>query len=87
MKKLVSVQEVSGEGLEALIGERITLFCERYIYTGKLTGVNTTVVLLEDAAIVYETGKLSDKQWSVVESLPGPWYVQVGKIESFGLLK
>lgn len=40
MKKLVSVTEVSGEGLLALIGERITLFCLNYIYTGKLIVVN-----------------------------------------------
>lgn len=87
MKRLVTVTEVQGEGLEALMGERVTLFCERYIYTGKLTGVNTQTVLIEDASIVYETGPLGDKKWALVEALPGPWFVQVGKIESFGLLK
>ena len=46
MKKLV--EEVNGEGLEKLIGERVTLFCCRYIYTGKLIGVNDTCVLLDD---------------------------------------
>ena len=40
MKKLVNVTEVEGEGLTKLMGERVTLFCMNYIYTGKLVGVN-----------------------------------------------
>lgn len=63
MKKLVNVTEVEGEGLMALLGERVTLFCLNYIYTGKLTGVNSTCVLLEDAAIVYETGAFDASAW------------------------
>lgn len=85
MRKIM--EEVSGEGLEKLMGERVTLFCLNYIYTGKLMGVNATCVLLEDAAIVYETGALTDKKWKDAQTLPGPWYVQIGCIESFGLLK
>lgn len=37
MKKLI--QEVEGEGLIALLGKRVTLFCMNYIYTGDLVGV------------------------------------------------
>ena len=54
MKALVVQKD--GEGLEALMGQRITLFCMNYIYTGKLVGVNATCVKLSDPAIVYETG-------------------------------
>ena len=85
LKKIV--QEVSGEGLEKLLGERVTLFCLNYIYTGILSGVNETCVLLTDAAIVYETGAFSDKQWKEAQSLPNGWYVQIPCIESFGILK
>jgi len=85
MKKIV--QEVSGEGLDKLLGERITLFCANYIYVGTLSGVNDTCVLLTDAAIVYETGAFSDKTWKDVQSLPHDWYVQRSFIESFGKLK
>jgi len=85
MKKIV--QEVTGEGLEKLLGERVTLFCLNYIYTGLLAGVNETCVLLEQAAIVYETGELTSKTWKDAQALPGPWYVQRGAIESFGILK
>lgn len=85
MRKIV--EEVSGEGLLKLLGERVTLFCGNYIYTGKLIGVNETCVLLTDAAIVYETGLLGDKEWKDAQPLPGDWYVQLGWVESFGVLK
>ena len=84
MKKLVNVTEVSGEGLVALLGEKVVLFCLNYIYAGTLVGVNDTTVLLDDAAIVYETGPLCDKAWKDAQKLPCNWYVQIGAIESFG---
>src|SRR5208282_5297819 len=56
MKQIVTVTEVEGEGLEALLGQNVLLFCLNYIYTGKLVGVNSTFVKLEGAKIVYETG-------------------------------
>ena len=85
MKKLV--EEIQGEGLEKLLGERITLFCCRYIYTGKLIGVNTDCVLLSNAGIVYETGSLESDNWKDMQPLPNNWYVQKDSIESFGVLK
>lgn len=85
MRKIV--EEVSGEGLEKLLGERVTLFCLNYIYTGKLIGVNASCVLLDDAAIVYETGELHTKTWKDAQALPSHWYVQIAAIESFGVLK
>ena len=87
MKKIVSVQEVEGEGLVALLGQRVTLFCLNYIYTGTLTGVNENCVLLSNAAIVYETGPLNTKEWKDAQKLSNDWYVQIGSIESFGILK
>ena len=84
MKKLVEVQEVEGEGLVALLGERVMIWCANYIYAGRLTGVNDTCVQLEDASVVYETGKLCEFGYKDNQSLPGTWYVQVGFIESFG---
>lgn len=87
MKKLVQVQEVSGEGLTKLMGERVTLFCMNYIYTGKLVGVNDTCVLLEDAGVVYETGGFGEKAWKDMQKLPNDWYVSIASIESFGILK
>jgi len=85
MKRII--EEVSGEGLEKLLGERVTLFCMNYIYTGKLSGVNEKCVLLTDAAIVYETGEFSDKKWKDAQPLPRDWYVSTNSIESFGILK
>ena len=85
MKKIVT--EVAGEGLEKLLGERVTLFCANYIYTGTLAGVNESCVLLTQAAVVYETGPFGDKKWKDAQELPDEWYVQIDAIESFGRLK
>lgn len=85
MKKIV--EETSQEGLETLLGERVTLFCLNYIYTGLLTEVDDRYVLLKDAAIVYETGALHEEKWTDAQSLPHDWYVVTSAIESFGVLK
>ena len=87
MKVLQEVVEVSGEGLEALIGKKVTLFCANYFYTGKLIGVNETYVKLENAYIVYETGSFDEKNWKDAQKLPNDWYVMLGFVESFGILK
>ena len=85
MKKLIQV--VDGEGMEKLIGQRVTLFCINYIYTGLLTGVNETDVLLTEVSIVYETGELTSKNWKDAQKLPGDWYVKTACIESYGIMK
>ncbi len=85
MKKIM--EEVSGEGLEKLLGERVTIFCCRYIYTGKLTGVNDSSILLTNAGIVYETGELTGDSWKDMQPLPNDWYINIDSIESFGILK
>lgn len=85
MKNLV--EEVSGEGLEKLLGKRVTLFCMNYIYTGQLVGVNTHDVLLSDAAIVYETGAFTTPEWIDAQALPSDLYVRTQSIESFTVLK
>ena len=87
MKILREAVEVDGEGLESFMGERITLFCMNYIYTGKLVGVNATRVKLEEPAIVYETGAFNEKGWKDAQALPHTLYVQIGAIEAFGMVK
>lgn len=87
MKKLVNITEVEGEGLVSLMGQRVTLFCLNYIYTGLLIGVNAEDVLLQDPSIVYETGALNTKDWKDAQELPNNWYVRTSSIESYGLLK
>lgn len=85
MKKIVEVVEVENEGLLALLGKEVMLFCLNYIYAGTLTGVNESCVLLTDAKLVYETGSFTEKGYKDAQALPtGNWYVQRGAIESFG---
>ncbi len=87
MKKLVQTIELEGQGLEALLGEEVTLFCMNYIYHGKLIGVNTTDVILENAFLVYETGAFSEKGFKDAQSIGTEWRVRTGAIESYGLLE
>ncbi len=87
MKKIVTVTEIEGEGLEALLGQRVTIFALNYIYTGTLEGVNQTCVKLTEASIVYETGAFTDKLWKDAQSLPNALYVQTGAIESFTTIR
>ena len=87
MKKLVEVQEVSGEGLVGLFGQRVTLFCMNYTYEGKLEGVNDADVLLSDAGIVFETGELTASERKDYQAFPGKLYVRIASIESYTVLK
>ena len=85
MKKII--EDVQNEGLEKLLGERVTIYCCRYIYTGKLSGVNDDCILLTNCGIVYETGLHDEKSWSDYQKLPNDWYIQKASIESFGVFK
>jgi len=88
MKKLVNVQEIEGEGLTKLLGEKVTFFCLNYFYTGILIGVNDDCVLIEEPAIIYETGPFSNREWKDCQSLNiKELYIQKNAIESFGVIK
>ena len=84
MKRLIETQ---GEGLESVLGEKIMLFCAVYIYTGTLSGVSDNEVELTDAKIVYETGDLSEGEWSDAQALPSVWRVRLSAVESWGIAK
>lgn len=83
MKKVVTVTEVAGEGLMALIGKKVILLCQNYFYTGTLVGVNKEDVLLENPSIVYETGQWSAKSWTDAQALPTNLYVRTQAIEAY----
>ena len=88
MKKLVTTTEIEGEGLLALMGERVLLMCSSYFYTGQLVGVNEDFVQLEDPAIVYETGPWKNKTYADEQKLDvSILYVRIPMIESFGKAK
>jgi hypothetical protein len=85
MKKLVTVTEVEGEGLVSLLGKKVLLLCGSYFYSGILVGVNTNDVLLEDAAIVYETGPwTAGDNFKDEQNLGGrDLYVRTAAIEAY----
>jgi hypothetical protein len=82
MKKLV--EEVSGEGLESFLGERIQVWCLNYIYEGKLIGVNENDIKLEDAGVVYQTGDLTVEGYEDRQKTVDPLYIRTAAIESYG---
>ena len=85
MKRIV---EIENAGLESLLGEKVTLLCANYFYTGKLVGVNDFCVELESPEIIYETGPWQDAEYEDAQALPCKTLnVCIGFIESFGLLK
>jgi len=89
MKKLPTVEviEVENEGLISLLGKKVTFFCMNYIYTGILSGVNTSCVLIDEPSIVYETGAFNEKDWKDAQRLPNSIYIQTTSIEAFGEVK
>ncbi|MCK5612527.1 hypothetical protein KAR91_62225 [Candidatus Pacearchaeota archaeon] len=87
MKKKVEVVEVEDEGLVKLIGERVTLFCLNYFYTGDLIGVNDDCVLIQNGGIVFNTGDYSTKEWEDYQKLPNEFYVRIPMIEAYGIVK
>ena len=87
-QKLVTVEQVEGEGLVALMGQRVILMCMNYFYEGKLIGVNDDCVLLEEPGIIYETGPWNASTLKDLQKLHTKhWYVRINCIESFGLSK
>lgn len=86
MKVLTTIAEVEEEGMPALLGKNIEIFCGIYIYAGKLVGVNSTCVKLENPHIVYETGGFFDKKYKDAQPMGKDFhYVSLGFIESFGV--
>ena len=84
----VLVKTENKEGLMALLGQTVTLFCCRYIYTGKLVGVNEKDVKLENPRIVYETGSFTEPEWKDAQALPKKvFYIRTDAIESYGIMK
>jgi hypothetical protein len=81
MKKII--ESTDAIGLESMMGEVVLLLCGNYFYTGKLVALDGTVVELEDASIVYETGEWSASSYKDVKKLgAGPTFVQRRWIEA-----
>jgi len=82
-----TIVETTGDGLEGLLGERITVWCCNYIYAGVLEGVGDHDIKLNDAYVVYETGPLTDSGFENAEKLPSAWYIRTSAIESYGVMQ
>ena len=73
-------------GFIPLLGKKVFVQCMNYNYSGILSGVNTTCIELNDAAVVFETGSYAEmhKKMKVEEAIVKKrLYIQTGAIESF----
>ena len=84
MKVLQTVTEISGEGLMALLGEKVLIFCFNYFYYGELMGVNDTCIKLKNVYQIFETGAFNDSNFKDAQKFADEWYIQNSAIESFG---
>jgi len=55
---------------DVYLGKNVFMMCLNYAYTGKCTGVNDHVIVLQHPYIVFETGPLDKKTWKNAERLP-----------------
>ena len=86
MQVFVETKEVEKEGLLALLGQNVEIWCGVYIYAGKLVGVNTTCIKLQNAHVVYETGALNDKKFKDAQKINAEsHYIMTHAIESFNV--
>jgi hypothetical protein len=84
----INQSKFMGEKMEKLLNQIITVFCARYIYTGKLIKIEDEYITLERPSIVYETGNFDSEKWADAQLLPQPtWNIIRISIESFGILK
>ena len=91
IEKVVATEDCvveEADGLEVLLGKQVLVFCMVYIYSGKLVGVNSTCIKLENAHMVFETGSFDAKTYKDAQKLPSSnFYVSINSIESFGLAR
>lgn len=84
MKRIIETTEA--DGMEKLLGEYVQVWCVNYIYAGRLVGVNKEDCVLADPQIVYETGRLTDKQFKMAEPCGvSELFIRTAAIESYAL--
>ena len=76
-------KEINGNEFESLVGTRVILFCTNYFYSGTLKAVSNGCLLLEDAAIVYETGEWTAAKWKDEQKMGRDVFVRIASVEAF----
>ena len=76
-------KEIDGNEFETLLGKRVILFCTNYFYSGVLKAVSNGCLLLQDAAIVYETGEWTASKWKDEQKMGRDVFVRIMSVEAF----
>ena len=80
----VELIEVDNAGLISLIGKKVSIMSVVYHYAGTLVGVNNSCVELEDAGIVYLTGRWDRSKYEDFQKIPTAiLHVAIPTIEAF----
>jgi hypothetical protein len=80
----VLMTENNEEGFLALIGKNVEIQTGLFIYAGKLIGVNSTCVKLDNAHTVFDTGDFKNKKYSDAQARENPiLYVQLAGVFAF----
>lgn len=75
------------EDLVGHAGKHVVLFCANYIYEGVLNREDHEAVYIDEPAIIYQTGRWDQADWTRSERLPIPTLkIERSAIESSGLL-
>ena len=75
-------------GWDSLLNKRVLVLCAGYFYEGKLTGVNSSFVELEDASVVYNPEAFTHAAVAKAtrDKLPSKkWHVERSAVESYGV--
>ena len=70
----------------AKVGQPLTVWGRNYIYTGTVVEVGEDYVILDPAAVVYETGDFQNTVWQDAHALPVPQIVFFAQVESMGAM-
>lgn len=73
-------------GLSELVGYRVLLMCANYFYEGVLVHIDETDAILDEAAIIYDTGpwnQIKISGWKNRQLLLGQHGVKLQAVESY----
>lgn len=84
LKEQIMIQAVAAKAS----GKGLTFFAARYAYVGIPVEIHEDYIVLDGAALPFETGEFSSNQWTRLEKFPsGTWTIMMAAIESFGKMK
>lgn len=88
-KVLPLAERIKVEAVAARVaGKGLFFYGARYAYVGNPVEIGEKHVVLEGAALPFDTGEFSNAKWGNLEKFPkGRWTILIDAMESFGIMK